>query len=363
MGLGNRVVDPTFWRDRRVLVTGHTGFVGGWLSAWLTVLGAKTTGLALDPPTIPSFYDLCQLGSRISSARVDIRDPEAIADAVAAAAPEIVVHCAAQALVGMAHSTPAETFATNLMGTVHILEAVRRRPPTAIVLMTSDKVYADAGDRAARESDALGGNGAYAASKACCEIAVESYAQAYFEGLQIGCATIRAGNVIGGGDWAADRIIPDAIRAFSVGGPLVLRRPGARRPWQHVLDAVSGILLAAELASRRGRPIGAFNIGPHPSDTVQVRRLAQLAAKAWGEGASVSAAEQAGDYPETELLALDSNRARRELGWFAPWAFEETVSRTIDWYRAALSGEDCWSMTLGEIAAYEAVARSTVGGD
>jgi CDP-glucose 4,6-dehydratase len=340
-----------------VLVTGHTGFIGGWLCARLHALGAEIGGLALEPATEPSFYRLTGLGTRLPSLIADIRAPAELAPAFARLRPQIVLHLAAQAFVGEGYSDPQATFDTNLIGTVNVIEASRRATPEVVIAMTSDKVYAPgAAGRGYGEDDLLGPPDPYGASKACCELAVEAYARSFFAPAGIGIASIRAGNVIGGGDWGTDRLVPDAVRAFSVGAVLALRRPGAVRPWQHVLDAVNGLLVVAEEAALRHGPIGAWNIGPPSGSRVDVAALARMVAAEWGNGAQISIDAPA-EYPEAPYLAIDSSRARAELGLPAPWPIERSVAATVAWYKATLAGEDAWAMTQSQIAAYEADAR------
>lgn len=329
-------VDNGFWKGRRVFVTGHTGFKGGWLGLWLARMGARVTGYALQPPSDPSLYDDIGLGASLESTIADIRDPRRLEDALRAARPEIVFHLAAQPLVRQAHAEPAETFATNVMGTVHLLDALRRQDGVlAVVVVTSDKVY---DNRewvwAYRETDRLGGHEPYGASKACAEIAVDSFRAAYFDTGRIGLATARAGNVIGGGDWAADRLVPDAIRAFAAGRTLRLRNPLAHRPWQHVLEPLAGYLrLAERLAADPGKVSGAWNFGPAGGDSRPVQWVADELVRLWGEAASWTLDNGANPH-EARLLAVDSARAEAELGWRAVWAAEQALARTVDWYRA-----------------------------
>lgn len=345
--------DPTFWSGRRVLVTGHTGFIGGWTCAWLHALGCDVTGYAL-PPLQRSFYGSTGLGGRIGGVMADIRSRDDLAGAFSAHRPDTVIHLAGQPIVRESYERPLETFDVNLMGTVHVLEQARIHPPDAIVAMTSDKVYAPAlPQRSHLEDDRLGPGDPYGNSKACCELAIEAYASSFLAPAGIGVATVRAGNVIGGGDWGADRLIPDAIRAFSAGEALSIRHPTAVRPWQHVLDAVNGLLLVAERAVRQHAPVGAWNIGPPPGSSVDVGTLAQLLADAWQDGARVSF-EPRNDFLETHYLAVDSARARGELALVSPWTLQQAVGHTVAWYWQVGAGADAWTLAQEQIAVYGA---------
>jgi CDP-glucose 4,6-dehydratase len=341
-----------FWRGRRVLVTGHSGFIGGWTSAWLCALGSKTTGFALPAPTQPSFWQLAQLSSHVAHLIGDVRSREAVAQSFAAARPSIVIHLAAQPLVRTGLELPVETFAVNLMGTVNVLEEARCAGVDAIVVMTSDKVYgAGTAGSAHLETDRLGPTDPYGSSKACSELAASAYAASFLNDAGIGLATVRAGNVIGGGDWGLDRLVPDAVRAFSAGEPLRLRRPNAVRPWQHVLDVSRGLLTIEQEAAERRCAIGAWNLGPSDQQVVSVRALAAMVANAWGNGAQV-ARDGVATFSETPYLAIDTRRAHRALGLSPPWSLAEIVKGAVDWYKRALNGEDAWRMTMNCIARY-----------
>lgn len=348
------VIDRDFWRGCRVLVTGHTGFIGGWTCAWLYALGSEVAGIALPPSTNPSFHDLAGLKTRVNGGIADIRSPSALAGVYEAVRPDVVLHLAAQPLVRVGYEQPEATFAVNLMGTVNLLDCVRRHGAKAVVVMTSDKVYGPGDSHMQhREGDRLGAHDPYGGSKACCELAVEAYAQSFLAAAATGVATVRAGNVLGGGDWQTDRLLPDAVRAFSADRPLMLRHPDAVRPWQHVLDAVQALLVVAQEAARRQIFIGPWNVGPPPDRTITVGALAAMAASAWGGGARISEGGTK-QYPETGFLAIDGSKARTELGTITPWTLEAIVERTVTWYKSALSGRDAWKLTMEQIGGYEA---------
>ncbi len=335
-------VDTGFWNGRRVFLTGHTGFIGGWTARALARMGARVTGFALEPATEPNLFDALALDRDIVSVIGDIRDPVVLDAAIDDADPQIVIHLAAQPIVRAAHADPVGTFATNLMGTVNLLQAMRRCASLqAAVLFTTDKVYANREwVWGYREVDALGGREPYGASKACAEHAIDAYRHGYFPDL--GIATVRAGNVVGGGDWAADRLVPDAVRAFSAGRTLHIRNPDAVRPWQHVCEPVRGTLaLAQRLAAEGPALAGAWNFGPDEGDGLSVAQIADCLAGAWGAGAAWRSERHAGPY-EARQLSISSAKARAELGWRPIWTAEQTLAHTIEWYRAFYSsGEVC----------------------
>jgi CDP-glucose 4,6-dehydratase len=351
MGLGGP--DEAFWRGRSVFLTGHTGFKGGWLTALLHRLEAHVYGYALAPEPGPSLFEAARIESLCHSTIHDIRDSQVLAAAMAAATPSIVMHLAAQPLVGRARDNPDETFETNVMGTVRLLEAVRRTPSVeAVVVVTSDKVYDNREwPWAYRETDALGGKEPYGASKAACEIVVQSYRHSHFSGeRKVAIATGRAGNVIGGGDWSQDRLVPDAMRAFAAGAPLVIRNPAAVRPWQHVLEPLTGYLrLAQALCHDAGLPADhAFNFGPQSADAKPVAWIADQLALRWGADAAWR--QDPGVQPyEARLLEVDSSRARATLGWSPRWGLDEGLGRTVDWYRAVAAGADARAVTESQI--------------
>lgn len=346
---------------RRVFVTGHTGFKGSWLSLWLRRLGAEVHGYALAPPTTPSLFEVAHVGDMLASeVRGDVRDAERLATALAEARPELVFHLAAQPLVRDSYGDPVGTFATNVMGTANVLEAVRHVPSVlGVVVVTTDKVYENRESmHAYQESDPLGGRDPYSASKAATEIVAASYRASFYEGAKAHGARIasaRAGNVIGGGDWAADRLVPDALRAFSTASPLLLRFPDSVRPWQHVLEPLSAyVMLAHRLFESDGqRFASSWNFGPSDGDDATVGDVARAMAKLWGENARV-VCDASGDHPhEAGLLRLDSRRAHSELGWRPRWPLQKALAQTVAWHRAWQSGADMRGVCLEQIATYE----------
>ncbi len=331
-------IDAAFWRGRRVLVTGCTGFKGSWLCAWLSRLGARVAGCGLDPATEPALFELAGIEGLIERLPGEVRDPEAVRAAVALAAPEVVFHLAAQPLVLESLRDPLRTFATNVMGTAHLLEAVRRVPGVrAVVVVTSDKCYRDTAEPCA-EDDALGGHDPYSASKACAEIATAAWRHSFLAGGNgIGVATARAGNVVGGGDFSADRLIPDLVRAAQAGRPLVLRHPNAIRPWQHVLDALAGYLLLAQALHARPHAFAtSWNFGPPDAASWTVERVAATAIRHLGYDSWRS--EEQPFRHETATLRLDASRARSRLGWRPRLDMERTIAWTMHGYRELLAG-------------------------
>lgn len=342
-------------KGKRVLVTGHTGFKGSWLTLWLRELGADVVGIALNPPTSPALYDVARCGEGVTDYRQDIRDAGAVARIFEETAPQVVLHLAAQPLVRASYTQSRETFDINVMGTVNVMEAVRDTDSVlAFVHVGTDKVYENVEQvRGYRESDPLGGHDPYSASKAAAEIAFQSYQRSFFNVKGRPCAASgRAGNVIGGGDWAKDRIVPDAIRALEEGHPIPVRNPKSTRPWQHVLEALSGYLtLAAELLSGNEKALGSWNFGPPDDNVKQVGELVQELVGVWGSG-SWQHTPEPGAVHEAKLLTLSCEKAERELGWAPRWDFRETVRRVGSWYKAVQSGGDAAALCRTDIHDY-----------
>lgn len=347
------VVNTDFWRGRRVFVTGHTGFKGSWLCLWLQSMGAEVTGYAL-PPEDPALFAEAQLGDGMRSHFGDISHLARLAGALSEADPEIVFHLAAQALVRRSYANPVETYATNVLGTVHLLEAVRRGGGVrAVVNVTSDKCYENREwVWGYRESDELGGRDPYSSSKAAAELVTRSYRASFLRPAGIAVATARAGNSIGGGDWAPDRLIPDVIRAR--GRSVEVRNPGAVRPWQHVLEPLAGYLLLAEALSADGdRFASAWNFGPDPGNVQSVSAVVDgLLSRLPGSARWQHDSEP--HPPEAHCLRLDSTKARTELGWRPRWNLDQSLDAVAEWYRARENGGDMREVTLGQIAAYSA---------
>ena len=356
------VTSPLFggaFAGSRVLLTGHTGFKGSWLARWLLDLGADVTGYALAPDTEPSLFADLGLGREMDSRIGDVRDVAALSAVVAEVRPEVVLHLAAQPLVRRSYAEPRYTFETNVMGTVNMLEAVRGCEDTRVVVnVTTDKVYEnpETGD-AFSEDEPLGGHDPYSASKAGSEIVTASYRRAFFSGgAGPAVASARAGNVIGGGDWAADRLVPDCVRALADGDPVTVRNPDSVRPWQHVLEPLAGYLHLA--ASLLGDPAlaGAFNFGPDPSATATVGDVVDRFVAAWGDG-TWETPDLGGQPHEAGQLRLDIEKARRVLGWVPVWGFEETIVRTAHWYRDYQGGRAAVDLVTEDLAAYRDAAR------
>lgn len=357
-------MDPTFWRDRNVLITGHTGFKGAWLSLWLQSLGARVAGYALVPPTSPNLFEQAGVGQGMQSVIGDIRDIEHLKETIDLYRPEIVFHLAAQSLVRRGYQQPLTTFDVNVMGTACLLEAVRQvEGIKAVVIVTSDKCYQNAENSVAyRETDVLGGNDPYSSSKACAELVVAAYRSSYTnrsEAQAPAMASARAGNVIGGGDWAEDRLLPDIMRAIIEGRPVAIRNPNAIRPWQHVLEPLGGYLLLAERLHRDGAEFaGAWNFGPFEQDAETVETVVRRVVALWGREASW--ALDPGFHPhESKVLKLDCTKAKQRLGWRPSWRLDQALRATVIWYKAYLRNENLRDVALEQIGSYQSSALST----
>jgi CDP-glucose 4,6-dehydratase len=347
-------IDADFWMGRRVLVTGHTGFKGAWLSLWLQSLGAEVTGLARGVPTRPSLYELAGVGANMRELEADVRDRPAVIEALREARPEVVLHLAAQPLVRRSLREPALTYEVNVMGTVNVLEAVREagEEVLAVVLVTSDKCYENPGGGSHRfaEDDPLGGSDPYSSSKACAELVARAYRRSFFAGggtPRVG--TARAGNVIGGGDWGEDRLVPDTIRAVESGESLRVRNPGAVRPWQHVLSPLGGYLRLAEALARGEDDIEGWNFGPAAEDVQPVSWIVQRLAELWGGELSWEL-DESENPPEAGHLALDSSAAEALLGWRPGWSLADALELVVEWHRAHREGDDMRRVSLAQIA-------------
>jgi len=348
--------NKSFWSGKRVLLTGHTGFKGGWLALWLTRLGARVTGVSLPPATLPNLFSLAGVDDLMDSRCADIRDAEQLAAIVKEAAPDIVFHLAAQALVRTSYQHPLATLATNVMGTAHLLDALRGQDSVrAAVIITTDKVYRNQEwPYPYREIDPLGGHDPYSASKAAAEIVSASYRDAFLAGQGVAVATARAGNVIGGGDWSEDRLLPDAVRAWEAGIPLEVRRSQAIRPWQHVLEPLAAYLLLAEQLWDRPDLAGAYNFGPETRTAATVREVIELARTSYGQGQVIWGDGSEGPH-EAGWLALEIAKARNTLGVVPKWSLAQAIERTMSWYRRQSQGEDARQLCLAEIVDFEAL--------
>ena len=352
------------YAGRDVFVTGHTGFKGAWLTAWLRRLGGSVTGYALEPPTQPNLFDALGLAGQVRHVVADVRDRDRLVAEMRAAAPGIVFHLAAQALVRLSYADPRATFETNVMGTVNVLDAARACPSVrAVIVVTSDKSYAHRGaTRPFREDDPLGGHDPYSASKACAEIVTAAYRESFF-GDGPAVASVRAGNVIGGGDWATDRIVPDCVRALVAGEPIVVRNPDAVRPWQHVLEPLAGYLRLGARLVEEGLPFaGAWNLGPTDETARPVRWLVERFIDEWGAGSWTALSGDAPQPHEATMLRLDSSRARERLAWASAWDAETAVARAAAWYRDYYRDpSSAPALVARELEAYETAAARRDG--
>jgi CDP-glucose 4,6-dehydratase len=358
-----------FWKNKRIFLTGHTGFKGSWLSIWLHLLGAEVTGYALDPPTDPSLFELARVGELMTSVIADVRDPERLKAEMSVASPDIVIHMAAQPLVRDSYKIPVETYATNVMGTVHLLEAVRSCPSIrAVVNVTTDKVYENREwSWGYRENEPFGGYDPYSNSKGCSELVTAAYRSSYFNPTGydrhgVALASARAGNVIGGGDWALDRLVPDILRAILAGEPVRIRNPHAIRPWQHVLEPLSGYLTLAQRLYKDGvRFAEGWNFGPSDDDARTVGWIVERMCSRWGQGAHYTI--DAGEHPhEAHYLKLDCSKARSELGWQPRWSLERTLDSIINWTHAYQHNDDLRQHCEQQIEAYLTTNTTDHGG-
>jgi len=349
-------VTRSFWAGKRVFLTGHTGFKGGWLALWLNELGAEVHGYALQPPTQPNLFDATGLAHRMASSTIaDIRDEVALTTAMRAARPEVVLHLAAQPLVRQSYLDPVETYSTNVMGSVHLLEAVRSLDCVrAVVNVTTDKCYENDGRAEPyREGDPMGGHDPYSSSKGCAELVTAAFRRSFLSGKGVRVASARAGNVIGGGDWAADRLIPDFLRAIDSGRTLEIRSPHATRPWQHVLEPVSGYLMLAQRLCEGGEAFdGAWNFGPSLEDAKPVQWIVQALCESVPN--ATWRVVQSPQPHEAHTLSLDSSRARSQLGWRPHWLLPEALARTLAWHQAWKTGHDLHAMCVEQIGAHQA---------
>jgi CDP-glucose 4,6-dehydratase len=360
----NRMIDRHFWKGKRVFVTGHTGFKGSWLCLWLHRLGADVTGYSLAPPTDPNLFELAKVKKLVKSVRGDVRDGKKLAACLSAAKPQIIFHLAAQTLVRNSYLWPVDTYAINVMGTVNLLEAVRLHGSTtkAFVNVTTDKVYENQDRRHAyHEKELLGGYDPYSNSKACSELVTAAFRSSYFNPDTytkhgIGVATARAGNAIGGGDWATDRIVPDSIKAILTGTPVLVRNPKMIRPWQHVLEPLSGYLCLAEKLCNEGPKYAeGWNFGPGEYDCRTVEYLVKTLCAMWGSRATFSTGKAKGPH-EARLLKLDCSKARARLGWRPRWNLEKALATTVSWYKEYAQRSDAREICFNQIDEFEEMA-------
>jgi CDP-glucose 4,6-dehydratase len=355
--MGLTQVHPVFWRGKKVFLTGHTGFKGSWLSLWLASMGVKITGYALAPNTTPNLFEVLAIDSQIEKSHIaDLRDLVTLQKAMSEAKPDIVIHMAAQPLVRYSYANPVETYATNVMGTVHVLESTRVNDSVrATVVVTTDKCYENKEwVWGYRENEPMGGYDPYSNSKGCAELVTSAYRQSYFSGPNSvnKVASARAGNVIGGGDWSEDRLIPDAIKAFEANRPLMIRNPLATRPWQHVLEPLSGYLILAQALYEKGPAFASgWNFGPRDEDNRTVREVADLLISGWGETARWE--KEGSDQPhEANLLKLDCSKARTQLGWIPKWNLECAAQKIVEWQKSFQAKENMQEISLAQIYNY-----------
>lgn len=354
-------MNRAFWQGKRVFLTGHTGFKGSWISLWLQSMGAQVTGFALAPNTTPSLFEVARVADGMTSIIGDVRDQAALKNALTEAQPEIVIHMAAQPLVRYSYANPVETYATNVMGTVHLLDAIRQMSGIkAVVNVTSDKCYENREwVWGYRENEAMGGYDPYSNSKGCSELVTAAFRSSYFNPADyakhgVALASGRAGNVIGGGDWALDRLIPDIVRAIEEGREVVIRSPHAIRPWQHVLEPLSGYLALAEKLYTEGAQYAeGWNFGPHDHDAKPVAWIVEQLTQIWGDGAAYCIDAAAANLHEAHYLKLDCSKAHMQLGWQPRWNLRHTLEKISEWHKAQQAGGDMQTMTLQQIREYE----------
>lgn len=349
-------VKPDFWSDKRVFVTGHTGFKGSWLSLWLQLLGAEVKGYSLYPPTTPSLFEEAKVANGMESENGDIRDLQALSTSMKAFRPDILIHMAAQPLVRLSYREPVETYSTNVLGTVNILEAARHcKNLKAIVNVTTDKCYENREWHwGYRENEAMGGHDPYSSSKGCAELVTAAYRSSFFDGNDnAALATARAGNVIGGGDWAADRLIPDILRAFEKREPIVVRNPKATRPWQHVLEPLSGYLILAQKLFDEGTEFAeAWNFGPLDANAQTVSEVVNYMVERWHDKISLLNDESPQPY-EAQFLKLDISKAAAKLDWHPRWSLSQTLDSIIEWHLSLLNKKDMRLETIEQIRQYQ----------
>ncbi|OGM19117.1 CDP-glucose 4,6-dehydratase [Candidatus Woesebacteria bacterium RIFCSPHIGHO2_01_FULL_38_10] len=353
-------VNKNFWRNKRVLITGHTGFKGGWLSLWLQDLGSEVVGYSLKPPTKPSLFEAAEVGKEMRSVDGDVRDLAKLTRVLRKEKPEIVIHLAGQPIVRLSYEDPILTYTTNVVGTVNLLEAVRNTPSVvSVVCITSDKCYENKGwVWGYREIDGLGGRDPYSSSKAGAELVISAYRSSFFaEGSGVALASARAGNVIGGGDWAKDRLVPDIVRGFGKKEEVLIRNPKSTRPWQHVMEPLSGyLMLAQKLYEKGGSFAEAWNFGPDGDNAKSVSYIANYLAKKWEKGAFWKTDGKV--HPHEDMyLSLDNSKAKRKLGWYPRLSLDETLNWIVEWYRTYQCGRNVRAKTLEQINRYEKVRK------
>jgi CDP-glucose 4,6-dehydratase len=352
-------MNPAFWNGKRVLLTGHTGFKGSWLALWLQSMGALVVGYALAPSTNPSLFKVADVGKGMTSVIGDIRDLAKLQAVFAEYTPEIIIHMAAQPLVRYSYQNPVETYATNVMGTVHLLEAARNTPSAkAVVNVTTDKCYENQEwEWGYRENEPMGGHDPYSNSKGCSELVTSAFRRSFFQEKGIALASARAGNVIGGGDWTADRLVPDILRAFEQNQPVIIRNPHATRPWQHVLEPLSGYLTLAEVLCTEGQAFAeGWNFGPHDYDARPVQWIVEHLVNGWGNGATWQLDGSAHPH-EANYLKIDISKAKARLNWQPRWPLETALSLITSWHQAWLANEDMKKLCLAHIQKYSLATK------